>query len=519
MGYIENLHDECLEKFKLQLEETKEENQNEVLFQMDFSAVSFSCSLKDGYKIIHKLDHLIKTIKKAKHQLAAKINELCSNLDIDTEQWRALSRKQKKKFKNDIKRILFSLADEYDEKIKKLKKIRRNILLRIGNTFLYIFTTLFTFLFGVLLYLDNIIINVIVYPVSLVLILGFVSIQVLYTVKYLKAINSTIFGIIDFSIKRAFSTLLVVWWYFVILTVVNDWNIILITYSFSAIFILNIVSVIYDLFLSSNLFDEYESTLSLVAAIVIGFVLFADSFNQPLASQVGSIFLLFACLLLTMLIIKKFLIDKQSIKTMWEIMYFTFIAFLTILFTITALIKLFWVTPEDGQVVDNTVFSAIMGVYAALLGGGLTLAGVAWTIKHNQIIRQNDRKYEEKPFFGLLNNLDIRAVNANEHIYHFVLTNNDGKNSIVGNFANSDKNCFILKKITIGEKEYTPDSQYFVSKEEIFQIRIFEEKIPNDDCKMVLVVEDQNGNEWSYNLVKNGTYIISMNAQQGATNE
>lgn len=226
MGYIENLHDECLEKFKLQLEETKEENQNEVLFQMDFSAVSFSCSLKDGYKIIHKLDHLIKTIKKTKHQLAAKINELCSNLDIDTEQWRALSRKQKKKFKNDIKRILFSLADEYDEKIKKLKKIRRNILLRIGNTFLYIFTTLFTFLFGVLLYLDNIIINVIVYPVSLVLILGFVSIQVLYTVKYLKAINSTIFGIIDFSIKRAFSTLLVVWWYFVILTVVNDWNII-----------------------------------------------------------------------------------------------------------------------------------------------------------------------------------------------------------------------------------------------------------------------------------------------------
>lgn len=95
---------------------------------------------------------------------------------------------------------------------------------------------------------------------------------------------------------------------------------------------------------------------------------------------------------------QKFLIDKQSIKTMWEIMYFTFIAFLTILFTITALIKLFWVTPEDGQVVDNTVFSAIMGVYAALLGGGLTLAGVAWTIKHNQIIRQNDRKYEEKPF-------------------------------------------------------------------------------------------------------------------------
>lgn len=54
-----------------------------------------------------------------------------------------------------------------------------------------------------------------------------------------------------------------------------------------------------------------------------------------------------------------------------------------------------------------------------------------------------------------------------------------------------------------------------MSKEEIFQIRIFEDEIPDDDCKIILIVEDQNGNEWLYNLVKSGTYIISMKTQQG----
>lgn len=167
---------------------------------------------------------------------------------------------------------------------------------------------------------------------------------------------------------------------------------------------------------------------------------------------------------------------------------------------------------------DN--FDTFVSVYASVIGGGLTLAGVAWTIQYTNKTRQEDRKNEIKPFFGLLNNLNVEVVDANEHVYHFSTHIKDSKRkAIVGNFVNSDKNCFNLKKITVAEKEYTPDSQYLVSKEEIFQIRIFEDDIPNDDCKIVLVVEDQNGNEWLYNLIKNGAYIISMKAHQEKTNE
>lgn len=123
--------------------------------------------------------------------------------------------------------------------------------------FLYVLSALLSFGFGSLIYLNNIVVSAIVYPISVIAILGFIAIQVLYTIKYLKAIKSTIRGIIDFSIKRAFSTLLMVWWYVAILTFVNNWNTDIIMYSFSAIFILNIVFVIYDLFLSSTFFDEY----------------------------------------------------------------------------------------------------------------------------------------------------------------------------------------------------------------------------------------------------------------------
>ena len=396
MGYIEDLRDAYLEDFSSQLKEAKENNPDEFLFQMDFSIVCFSCGLIEGYKTIRELDRLINIIKKRKHQMTARINEKCSNLDLGTDQWNSLPKEEKSKLKKEIRRILLELTNEDTERIKQLKKIKFDIVLHIGKCFLYVLSVLLTVGFGALLYLNNVVVSVIVYPISIIALLCFIAIQVLYTVKYLKAIKSTIRGIIDFSLKRFISTLLIVWWYFAVLTFVNGWDTGYITYSFSAIFILNIIHVIFDLFLSSTFFDEYESALSLLAAIIIGFVLFADSFNHPLVSQVGSIFQLIACLLLSMLIVKKFLIDKQSIKTLWGMMYIIFIAFLTIMLTIFAFYKLFWMTPQEGQVVDNTLFSAVVGVYSAILGGGLTLAGVAWTIKKNEEDKNHERALLEK---------------------------------------------------------------------------------------------------------------------------
>lgn len=158
-------------------------------------------------------------------------------------------------------------------------------------------------------------------------------------------------------------------------------------------------------------------------------------------------------------------------------------------------------------------FSTFVSIYSSVVGGGLTLSGVAWTIQYNVRIRQEDRKNEIKPFFGLLNDLSIEVKVANEHIYQLSTHKNPSEHAvIVGNFVNSDKNCFIIKKMIIRETEYTPDSQCLVSKEEIFQIKIYDVETPNDDSKILLVVEDQNCNEWKYNVSKKSGYIIAINA-------
>ena len=145
MGYIEDLRDKCLDEFKPQLEEAKEKNQDDFLFQMDFSVVSFSYGFIEGWKTIHELNRLIKVIRKTKRQITVGINKHCASLDLGTEQWNALSDKEKKNFKKDIKHALLGITNELSERIKKLKIIRRDILLRIGNVFLYVLSALLSF--------------------------------------------------------------------------------------------------------------------------------------------------------------------------------------------------------------------------------------------------------------------------------------------------------------------------------------------------------------------------------------
>lgn len=164
---------------------------------------------------------------------------------------------------------------------------------------------------------------------------------------------------------------------------------------------------------------------------------------------------------------------------------------------------------------DKILNGTIIPIYAAAIGGVLTLAGVAWTIKHTNQLKNEDKINNAKPFFGLLNNLSTDVIKANNHTYHFSkITHKNEPYVAIGNFVNSDKNCFILKKIIIDNENYTPDSQYMISKGEIFQIMIFDNAI-SDDKEIFLTVTDENYNEWLYKLNKYGTVIISMEECKG----
>ena len=60
------------------------------------------------------------------------------------------------------------------------------------------------------------------------------------------------------------------------------------------------------------------------------------------------------------------------------------------------------------------LFNAIMGVFAGLLGGVLTLTGVAWTIKRQDEIRKEDEKRKIKPYIVIVketfNKTDVKKL-------------------------------------------------------------------------------------------------------------
>lgn len=511
MGYIEDLRYKCLEEFKPQLEEAKEKNPDDFLFQTDFSVVSFSYGFIEGWKTIHELNRLIKVIQKTKRQIIVRINGTCASLDLGTEQWSALTDKEKRNFKKEIKRALLGITDELNERIKKLKIIRRDILLRIGNVFLYVLSVLLSFGFGSLLYLNNIVVNAIVYPISIIALLGFVVIQVIYTVKYLKAIKSTVRGIIDFSIKRAFSTLLMVWWYIFLLAIVNQWNTNIVTYSFMAVFALYVVFIIFDMFLSSQLFDELESAFSLIAAIIIGVFCFIDSINNVIIKQIGVTFLLAACFLLHILIIKKFILEKKPIKNIVGTMDVVGIIATTIILTILALYKLLWQTPVDGQTVDNTLFSAVMGIYAAILGGGLTLAGVAWTIKRGEQQRKEDERKKLQPLFSLVRRNLFQEVDKTKLTYihggELVSSGNELKESQTESYIesfdmeNTSKTEFFVCGLYLNNVLYKTSTKELIKKEHTI-IFDFEQVCFNFDTinNMKLYIEDLMGTQYTMEL-------------------
>ena len=83
MGYVEDLKNERLQEFYEQLNTLKEEEKINLLLSKDFSIVSFSYGIRDGYKALRAYDKMIKELMVSKRRLVAKINELCSKLKTE----------------------------------------------------------------------------------------------------------------------------------------------------------------------------------------------------------------------------------------------------------------------------------------------------------------------------------------------------------------------------------------------------------------------------------------------------
>ena len=164
-------------------------------------------------------------------------------------------------------------------------------------------------------------------------------------------------------------------------------------------------------------------------------------------------------------------------------------------------------------VAEETLKSIIIPIYAAAIGGIMTLVGVAWTIRREDSIRKEEKNDAGRPFWSIIDGTDERIIDSNRHIYSYStsLEYESKTPHLNANFVNSDKTEFLLKKIRIGEQDYITDNNQLISKGMSFMITIYYgEHVDLQKEDILLYIVDTNYKERIYRLVPDGNIIKSF---------
>ena len=111
---------------------------------------------------------------------------------------------------------------------------------------------------------------------------------------------------------------------------------------------------------------------------------------------------------------------------------------------------------------ENIVFNIIIPIVSAIIGGGLTLLGVAWTIHNSEKRYQKNEKEKAKPLF-------TSGFKSEKQLYSGIIftTKTDPKNVLIykGNIINSDNSNFYVESVLDGfGNEITPSTHNVILK-------------------------------------------------------
>ena len=176
-------------------------------------------------------------------------------------------------------------------------------------------------------------------------------------------------------------------------------------------------------------------------------------------------------------------------QTVIEIIVFSSL----IVFTIPYYIKWWGVIGDD--------FELFVSIYTAMLGGGITLIGVAWTINKNNEDRKNDRKIAVKPLiypispqseYNYKQQIDLIFYNkekAKEHTF-------------VGVIKNTDNGILIIEKAIINDINYEMKFPVVLDKNIPGQVIIYDEA-KLEIKSMYIIGKDVLGNVLKYKILVN----------------
>ena len=174
-------------------------------------------------------------------------------------------------------------------------------------------------------------------------------------------------------------------------------------------------------------------------------------------------------------------------------------------------------------------FDTFVSVYAAVLGGGITLAGVAWTIKDANDDKKKDLILQNKPimYAHMMNKLvalketpiellfvDFKAIKSmgvaerNDSDSEFETQSSDdeqtstkaGGTVTLKSIVNTDNSIVIVKKITVNDIELIPLNNNVMAKSKAYNLILNVSDLTDKD-QIKLYVEDVLRNPYCFTML------------------
>lgn len=138
----------------------------------------------------------------------------------------------------------------------------------------------------------------------------------------------------------------------------------------------------------------------------------------------------------------------------------------------------------------------IIPLAAALIGGGLTMIGVAWTLRAQKKENNENNRLSVKPLFYGVNAAQGYDSNKTPK-YIFVRQGYPGDAQVYGLIRNTDNGILILDKFVASKYEYRPQKTTVIDKNATAYIQI--NRCSDDNLNVAhLHVRDVLGNEYVY---------------------